>query len=100
VCIITKLNKHDKYVEELVRRLAPEYDDISTHQKLERKKRIVGEIDIVARRGDKVHLFEVKCSYRIVKARKQLIKFKKIMRHQNTSCFFYFGEGNVIVEIC
>lgn len=60
---------------------------------------MVGEIDVVARRGDEVHLFEVKCSYRIVKARKQLNKFKKIMRHQNMSCFFYFGAGNMIVEI-
>jgi Holliday junction resolvase-like predicted endonuclease len=60
----------------------------------------VGEVDVVARRGNEVHLFEVKCSYRIVKARKQLSKFKKILRHQNTSCFFYFGAGNKIVEIC
>lgn len=55
---------------------------------------------MVAKRGDEVHLFEVKCSYRITKARKQLSKFKKIMRNPNLSCFFYFGAGNKIVEIC
>lgn len=97
---IKKLNKHDRYVEELVKQLKPDYDSISTHLILKRKKRIIGEVDVVARRDTEVHLFEVKCSYRIVKARKQLTKFKKIMRDEKASCFFYFGEGNTIFEIC
>ena len=98
---IKKISKHDRYVEKLVRQLKPDYDNISTHLKFEKKKRVVGEIDVVARRGDEVHLFEVKCSYRIVKAKKQLAKFKKLMsaKSSNTSCFFYFGAGNKIVEI-
>lgn len=97
---IKKLNKHDHYVEKLVRQLKPNYDDISTHLKIEKKKRVIGEVDVVAKRGNEVHLYEVKCSYRITKARKQLTKFKKILKTPNMTCFFYFGAGNQIVEIC
>lgn len=95
-----KPNKHDRYVQQLVRQLRPDYDDISTHLKLERKKRLIGEIDVVARRGKELHLFEVKCSHRIVKAKKQLFKLKKIFSHYETTCYFYCGAGNKLVEIC
>lgn len=98
--LIIKPNKHDRYVQQLVRQIKPEYDDISTHLKLEKKKRIVAEIDIIARKGNEIHLFEVKCSYRYVKAKKQLLKAKKIFSAYNTTCYFYCGAGNRLMEIC
>ena len=98
--LIIKLNKHDRYVQKLVRQICSDYDAISTHLKLERRKRMVAEIDIIARRGDELHFFEVKCSYRIVKARKQLKKIKKIFSEYNTTCYFYHGAGDKLIEIC
>lgn len=95
-----KLNKHDRYVQQLVRQIRPEYDDISTHLTLEKKKRVIAEIDVVARKGNQLHFFEVKCSYRIIKARKQLQKVKKIFRSYETAYFFYCGAGNQLVEVC
>lgn len=99
-----KLNKHDRYVQQLVRQLRPDYDTISTHLKLEKKKknktRIIAEVDIIARRGKELHIFEVKCSFRIIKARKQLTKLKKLFKEYDTSCFFYCGMGKKLVEIC
>lgn len=97
---LIKPNKHDRYVQKLVRQLRPDYDSISTHLKLEKKKRLIGEVDIIARRGNKLYLFEVKCSYRIVKARKQLTKLKRIFNSYDTTCFFYCGAGDKLVEIC
>ena len=95
-----KPNKHDRYVQKLVRQIKPDYDSISTHMKLEKKKRLIAEIDVVARRGDELHLFEVKCSHRIIKARKQLTKLKKIFGSYDTTCYFYCGMGDKLVEVC
>lgn len=95
-----KPNKHDRYVQKLVKQIRSDYDDISTHLKLEKKKRTIAEIDIVARRGKELHFFEVKCSHRIVKARKQLKKVKKIFGSYDTTCFFYCGAGDKLVEVC
>lgn len=94
-----KLNKHDRYVKELVKKIKPDYDDISTHLKLNKKKRTIAEIDILARKGKEIHLFEVKCSYRIVKARKQLTKLRKIFQDSPVSLYFYCGIGDLLVEI-
>lgn len=97
---LIKPNKHDRYVQKLVKQIRSDYDDISTHLKLEKKKRLIAEIDVVARRGNELHFFEVKCSHRIVKARKQLKKVKKIFGSYNTTCYFYHGAGDKLVEIC
>ena len=95
-----KLNKHDRYVTKLVNKIKTEYDDISTHQKFLRKKRTIAEVDIIAKRGKKTHLFEVKCSYRIVKAKRQLNKLRKLCGgDRNISLFFYCGMGDRLIEI-
>ena len=94
-----KLSKHDKYVDRLVEKIKPEYDDISIHLKLSKKKRTVAEIDIMAKKGNEIHFFEVKCSYRIVKARKQLNKLRKMFVNEDISLFFYCGSGDVLVEV-
>lgn len=84
---------------ELVSQLKPDYDDISTHCKLENHGRLVGEVDILARKGDEVHLFEVKCSYRIIKAKRQLSKMRKSFTQYHTKCFFYCGGGKTLIEV-
>jgi len=83
----------------LVKQISSDYDDISTHLKLERKRRVIAEIDVIARRGKELHLFEVKCSPRITKAKKQLFKAKKIFKSYDTTCFFYCGAGDTLIEI-
>ena len=55
-------------------RIKHKYYSISLHVKIESKKRSLGEIDIVAKKGNKIDLYEVKCSHRILKAKKQLNK--------------------------
>jgi predicted RecB family endonuclease len=94
-----KENKHDRYVKELVKRIRPEYDDISTHLKLNKKKRTIAEIDIMARKGKEIHFFEVKCSYRIVKARKQLTRLRRLFQNDPVSLYFYCGIGDMLIEI-
>ncbi|PIN80343.1 hypothetical protein COV13_03750 [Candidatus Woesearchaeota archaeon CG10_big_fil_rev_8_21_14_0_10_32_9] len=83
----------------MVKQISSDYDDISTHLKLERKRRVIAEIDVIARRGKELHLFEVKCSHRITKAKKQLFKVKKIFKSYDTTCFFYCGAGDKLIEI-
>lgn len=87
-------------MQKLVRQIRSDYDSISTHLKLEKKKRLIAEIDIIARRGKELHFFEVKCSNRIVKARKQLKRVKKIFSSYDTTCYFYCGSGDKLVEVC
>lgn len=95
-----KLTKHDAYVKELCEQIQHRYDSLDTHVHLisERTKREVGEIDVVARKGDRVDLYEVKCSYRIHKAKRQLKKFSRIMsKEQNVGeNFFYCGLSGII----
>ena len=67
-----RLNKHDQYVEELCSRIKEDYDSISKNIVLKKKKRSLGEIDILAKKGNSIDLYEVKCSYRITKAKKQV----------------------------
>lgn len=95
-----KLNKHDTYVEKLVNEIKDEYDSISTHLKFSNTKRIVAEADVVARKGDEIHIYEVKCSLRIVKAKKQLKRLKKIISpNKKTSCFLYNGMGDTLLQV-
>ncbi|MFT4311103.1 MAG: hypothetical protein ACMXX7_00595 [Candidatus Woesearchaeota archaeon] len=94
-----KLNKHDRYVERLVKQIKSKYDDIRTHKKFSNKKRLVAEADIVARIDNEIHFYEVKCSYRIVKARKQLKRLKRIHSNKDVSCFFYCGISSKIIEV-
>jgi len=94
--IKAKLIKHDRYVKELVSLIRPNYDSISTHIFLSNNKRVIGEIDIVAEKNGKIDVFEVKCSYRIYKARQQLRKIKKYLDKPINNFFFYCGSANLL----
>ncbi len=50
-------------------------------------------------KGNQVDLYEVKCSFRITKARKQLTKLRKLFDYDNTSTFFYCGGAEKLVAI-
>ncbi|NQU99058.1 hypothetical protein HQ533_06385 [Candidatus Woesearchaeota archaeon] len=88
--------KHDRYIEALHERLRPNYDSISTNVSLYSKRRKkVAEIDLLAEREDTVDAFEVKCSYRPVKAKKQLRKIRKLVPKVKRT-YFFCGESNQI----
>ena len=75
------------------------YDYVSLHVKVKAKKRSLGEIDIIARKGSNVDLYEVKCSHRILKAKKQLKKIKRVLNLQKAKSYFYCGSSGIITGI-
>lgn len=97
-----RLSKHDSYLEAVCNRIRSEYDEVSINVPLfsrnTRKKNILAEIDILARKGDHYDVYEVKCSYRIYKARKQLSRIKRILP-QVRNTFFFCGESGTLEEI-
>ncbi|MFP4119225.1 MAG: hypothetical protein ACLFTH_04190 [Candidatus Woesearchaeota archaeon] len=104
VFAIEKNTKHDSYVEALCEQISQGYDSLHTHVPIfSKKKRRVAEIDIMAVKGDMCDIFEVKCSFRIVKARQQLAKIKKNIKRIGTSevrySFFYCGESGMLVNL-
>lgn len=66
---------------------------------LRHSKRSLGEIDIIAKKGDRFDLYEVKCSYRIMKAKKQLDRLKKYLKLENTRSYFYCGNSKSLVTV-
>lgn len=94
-----KLTKHDSYVLELKDKIKHKYDFISTNVKFSSKKRSLGEIDIIAKKGKKIDIYEVKCSHRIVKARKQLKRIKRLLNLENSNAYFYCGSSGSLVSV-
>jgi hypothetical protein len=60
-----------------------------------KKRRRIAEIDILAKKDCRYDAYEVKCSYRKTKARKQLRKIKKLMP-QIRKTFFFCGESGIL----
>ena len=94
-----KLSKHDRYVLELSNRIKDSYDSLSLNVPVKDSKRSLGEVDIIAKKGSRFDLYEVKCSYRIVKARKQLIRIKKYLNLKNAGSYFYCGNSKSLVTV-
>ena len=94
-----KLSKHDRYVLELRDKIIHKYDSVSVNVKLQSKKRNLAEIDLIAKKGDNVDLYEVKCSPRIVKARKQLKRIKRILNLHSSRAYFYCGSSGSLVSV-
>jgi hypothetical protein len=65
------------------------------------KKRLVGEIDVLAFKDDVCDIYEVKCSYRIAKAKRQLEKVKKHIEKASPvrNIFFFCGEAESLVWV-
>lgn len=93
------LSKHDRYVLELSNRLKHNYDFISINVPVRYSKRSLGEIDIIAKKGNRLDLYEVKCSYRILKAKKQLNRIKKHLNLKNVKSYFYCGSSKLLVTV-
>ncbi len=97
------MTKHDHYLHKLKESLEQEYEAILTHvpiyQPFRRKQRLIGEIDILPRRGDKYDAYEVKCSPRYVKARKQLRRIRKVSHFNITRTFFYCGSSGLLIRM-
>ncbi len=94
-----KLSKHDRYVLELSNKIKDNYDNISLNVPVKHSKRSLGEIDILARKGNRTDLYEVKCSYRILKAKKQLKRLKNILDMKNARTYFYCGNSKMLVTV-
>ena len=94
-----KLSKHDQYVLDLSNKIKDNYDSISTNVHVKQSKRSLGEIDIIARKGDQVDLYEVKCSFRILKAKKQLSRIKRYLNLKISRSYFYCGNSGALVTI-
>ena len=94
-----RLSKHDQYVLELTDKIRNSYDSVSTNVPLKHSKRSLGEIDIIAKKGNRFDLYEVKCSYRILKAKKQLTRIKKHLNLKNAGSYFYCGNSKSLVTV-
>ncbi|MFH1182610.1 MAG: hypothetical protein V1702_06655 [Candidatus Woesearchaeota archaeon] len=93
-----KLSKHDAYVQELCDRIKPDYDSLSLNVPIRSCKRQFGEIDVVAKKDGKIDVYEVKCSHRIVKARKQLSRIKRFVRSAKNA-YFYCGSSGLLLQL-
>jgi hypothetical protein len=94
-----KLSKHDTYVLELSNKIKHKYDSISVNVPLKQAKRSIGEIDIMAKKGNRLDIYEVKCSYRIMKAKKQLARIRRLLNLKNTRSYFYCGNSKALVTV-
>ncbi len=94
-----KLSKHDKYILELSNKIRHNYDSISLNVPIKHYKRSLGEIDIIAKKGNRFDLYEVKCSFRILKAKKQLDRMKRYLKLENAGSYFYCGNSKALVTV-
>lgn len=92
-----KLTKHDRYIQELCQKIRSHYDFLIKNYKLTSKKRSFGEIDVFAVKGKRKDVYEVKCSFRIVKAKKQIKRLNKFIDFNNA--YFYCGSSGRIQPI-
>jgi len=95
--------KHDRYLEAFTERIRPLYENVQTnvtlYSKRRNKQRKIAEIDILAKKNDdSFDVFEVKCSYRIVKARKQLKRIKRLMPKVDKT-FLFCGESGLLETV-
>ena|SRR3989338_1340617 len=93
------LTKHDRYVLELKDRIKDKYDFISINVKVPGRKRNLGEIDLIGRKGSNIDLYEVKCSHRIVKAKKQLQRMQKLLQLDKSRAYFYCGSSGALMGV-
>ncbi|PLW79300.1 hypothetical protein C0585_08475 [Candidatus Woesearchaeota archaeon] len=88
------------YVEELSSIIEDEYDFVLRNIPIYSKRnRLVGEIDLMGIKDDKIDVYEVKCSHRIVKAQKQLKKIKKYYKDKVRNTFFFCGESGALLSV-
>ncbi len=82
---------------ELCNKIRDEYDSLSSHVVIQSEKCKLAEIDILAKKGDIVDCYEVKCSHRIVKARHQINRLRKYIKFEKG--YFYCGTSGMLVVL-
>lgn len=92
------LSKHDRYVADLYKKVADRYDYLILDYELGRNKRTLGQVDLAGIKDGETDIYEVKCSYRIHKAQKQLRRARRIM-NINGRLFFYCGSSGVLEQL-
>lgn len=102
--VLRKLTKHDRYLLDLCDKLNGKYDEVYTNILFKNSKRVIAEADIVSAKDDLIDVYEVKCSKRIIKAKRQLRKIKRILENtskeqNNYRFFFYCGSSKEIIEV-
>ncbi len=85
-------------MEELKERISNHYDRVWTHVYYPFSKKNSAEIDICAKRGEEIDIFEVKCSHRITKAKKQLQRARNYLGVPGNA-YFYCGSSGLLVEV-
>lgn len=86
-------------MQQLYERIKDDYDVVEHHVKLHSRRALRGEIDLIGYKDGRVDVYEVKCSYRIYKARRQLEHIRRILNIPDLHMFFYHGAANEIVPI-
>lgn len=98
-----KILKHDTYANELIQLLQTPALTIQQNLVLySHKGRMVAEIDIFIERKHSIQIIEVKCSFRLKKAKRQLQKIKKILAPQfekPIELYFYNGSSKELVSV-
>jgi hypothetical protein len=91
-----KLSKHDTGVLYLTRMVEDEYDHVIRNLRIYSKRsRMVAEADLIGFKDGYADIYEVKCSYRPTKARRQLKKLKKALSSKIKVRHTYFFPMNV-----
>ena len=89
-------------MQKLSRQLKEQYDELYQNYPLYGKKCKLGEIDLLGIKGDNIDVYEVKCSYRIVKASKQLKRIRRVLGVLGkpvTNTYFYCGMSNQLLQV-
>ncbi|QQG38767.1 MAG: hypothetical protein HYS32_04175 [Candidatus Woesearchaeota archaeon] len=82
---------------ELCEKIRDKYDFLIKNYCLRGKKRSYGEVDVYAVRNGEADVYEVKCSFRPVKAKKQIKKLNKFLEIKNA--YLYCGSSGQLQEI-
>ena len=96
--LLLKTNKHDRYVQDLYKKIQDRYDYLILDYEIGKSKRTLGQVDLAGVKDRNIDLYEVKCSYRIHKAEKQLRRARRIMRIKG-QLYFYCGSSGQIEEV-
>jgi len=97
---VSQINKHDRYVERLYRKIKDDYDIVESHVPISSKKCMKAEIDLLGIKDDRIDVYEVKCSYRIIKAKKQLNRIHRLYNYRkNLNKYFYCGIADKLVMV-
>lgn len=98
--MVIPLNKHDRYVKQLSQRLQGSYDVLYTHYPIFGRKCQLAEVDLLGIKDGTIDVYEIKCSPRIVKARRQLSRIKRLLSGRGrVNTFFYCGMSNAVLAI-